>query len=103
MYNGSCAVRPTSGRKNTTEAEEQFRKILASDPQHAVVLNYLGYTLADREQNLDEALTMISRKPLVLDPANGAYLDSLGWAYYKHRQIRPGGRQFDEGSAEIWQ
>jgi predicted Zn-dependent protease len=69
-------------QKKYDEAEAEFRKILASDPQNAVVLNYLGYTLADRGQNLDEALTMI-KKAVGLDPANGAYLDSLGWAYYK--------------------
>ena len=38
--------------------------------------------LADRGQSLDEALAMI-KKAVDLDPANGAYLDSLGWAYFK--------------------
>jgi tetratricopeptide (TPR) repeat protein len=38
--------------------------------------------LADRGTRLDEALNMI-KKAVDLDPANGAYLDSLGWAYYK--------------------
>jgi tetratricopeptide (TPR) repeat protein len=31
---------------------------------------------------LDEAVTLI-KKALAIDPQNGAYLDSLGWAYYK--------------------
>jgi tetratricopeptide (TPR) repeat protein len=38
--------------------------------------------LADRGVKLDEAITLI-KKAVDLDPANGAYLDSLGWAYYK--------------------
>ena len=38
--------------------------------------------LADRGVKLDEALTLI-KKAVDLDPANGAYLDSLGWAYFK--------------------
>jgi tetratricopeptide (TPR) repeat protein len=38
--------------------------------------------LADRGVRLDEALTLI-KKAVDLDPANGAYLDSLGWAYFK--------------------
>jgi tetratricopeptide (TPR) repeat protein len=38
--------------------------------------------LADRGVKLDEALTLI-KKALELDPSNGAYLDSLGWAYYR--------------------
>ncbi len=38
--------------------------------------------LADRDTRLDEALGYI-RRAVALDPQNGAYLDSLGWAYYK--------------------
>ena len=45
-------------------------------------MNYLGYMLADRDTRLDEALGYI-RRAVALDPQNGAYLDSLGWAYYK--------------------
>jgi tetratricopeptide (TPR) repeat protein len=63
-------------------AEETFRKVLATDPQNAAVLNYLGYMLADRGVKLDEALIMI-KKAVDLEPANGAYLDSLGWAYFR--------------------
>jgi len=63
-------------------AEEQFHKALADDPKNAMVLNYLGYMLADRGTRLDEALGYI-RRAVALDPQNGAYLDSLGWAYYK--------------------
>jgi len=63
-------------------AEEQFRKVIASDPKNAMALNYLGYMLADRGTRLDESLGYI-RRAIALDPNNGAYLDSLGWAYYK--------------------
>jgi len=59
-----------------------FRKVLVGDPQNATALNYLGYMLADRGIKLEEALGLI-RKAVDLDPANGAYLDSLGWAYFK--------------------
>src|ERR1700732_4858382 len=47
-----------------------------------MALNYLGYMLADRNTHLEEAITLI-KKALDLDPQNGAYLDSLGWAYFK--------------------
>ena len=63
-------------------AEEAFRKVLADDPKSAMTLNYLGYMLADRDTRLEEALGYI-RRAVALDPQNGAYLDSLGWAYYK--------------------
>ncbi len=69
-------------QKKYEQAELVFRQILATDPQNAAVLNYLGYMLADRGQKLDEALIMI-KKAVDLEPANGAYLDSLGWAYFK--------------------
>jgi tetratricopeptide (TPR) repeat protein len=69
-------------QKKYEPAEETFRKVLATDPQNAAVLNYLGYMLADRNQKLEEALIMI-KKAVELEPSNGAYLDSLGWAYYR--------------------
>jgi tetratricopeptide (TPR) repeat protein len=68
--------------KRYSDAEEQFKKVLASDPEHASALNYLGYMLADQNMKLEEALGYIKRA-VDLDPANGAYLDSLGWAYFR--------------------
>jgi tetratricopeptide (TPR) repeat protein len=68
--------------KRYPEAEEQFKKVLASNPDHASALNYLGYMLADQNTKLDEAIGYI-KKAVELDPANGAYLDSLGWAYFR--------------------
>ena len=47
-----------------------------------MTLNYLGYMLADKGTRLPEALKLI-RKAVDLEPINGAYLDSLGWAYFK--------------------
>jgi tetratricopeptide (TPR) repeat protein len=69
-------------QKRYPEAEQQFRKVLAADPQSAMALNYLGYMLADQNLKLEEALGDI-KKALELEPANGAYLDSLGWAYFR--------------------
>ncbi len=69
-------------QKEYGPAEDSFRKVLAENPQDAATLNYLGYMLADRGVKLDEALTLV-KKAVDLDPTNGAYLDSLGWAYFK--------------------
>jgi len=68
--------------KRVPEAEAEFRKALAISPDSAGALNYIGYMLADRNIRLDEAVTLIS-KALELEPNSGAYLDSLGWAYYR--------------------
>jgi len=68
------------------KAESEFRKVLSatppSDPQAAATLNYLGYMNADRGVKLDESLGMI-KQALSFAPNIGAYLDSLGWAYFK--------------------
>lgn len=64
------------------EAEADFRKVLAIDPNNALTLNNFGFMLADHGVKLDEALAMI-RKAVQLEPTNYAYLDSLGWAYFR--------------------
>ena len=69
-------------QKHYEPAEQYFRQALQIDPNNAMVLNYLGYMLADKGTRLPEALKMI-RKAVELEPMNGAYLDSLGWAYFK--------------------
>jgi len=68
--------------KKYDEAEAQFKKVLAITPQSAAALNYLGYMNADRDVRLEESLNYI-KLAVSLDPTNGAYLDSLGWAYFK--------------------
>jgi tetratricopeptide (TPR) repeat protein len=68
--------------KKYDEAETEFKKVLSIHPQSAVVLNYLGYMNADRGVRLDESLNYI-KQAVTLDPGNGAYLDSLGWAYFR--------------------
>jgi len=68
------------------QAETEFKKALATtaptDPQSAATLNYLGYMNADRGVKLEESLNYI-KQALTFEPNNGAYLDSLGWAYFK--------------------
>ena len=68
------------------DAERRFRQVLAGDPQHAGALNYLGYMLADRGVRLEESVALLWRA-IAIDPHNGAFLDSLGWAYFKLNQF----------------
>ena len=72
--------------KDFDRAEAEFRKVLENDPDNTNALNYLGYMFADRGVKLDEAHRLISRA-LVLDPQNGAYLDSLAWVNYKLNKL----------------
>jgi len=64
------------------KAVAAFRRVLQVEPDFHAALNYLGYTFAEAGTNLEEALKLVSRA-VALDPDNGAYVDSLGWAYYR--------------------
>jgi tetratricopeptide (TPR) repeat protein len=68
------------------KAEGQFKKVLAVNPKNAPVLNYYGYMLGDLGIRLDEAETLV-QQALKEDPYNGAYLDSLGWIYFKENKL----------------
>jgi tetratricopeptide (TPR) repeat protein len=73
-------------QKNFDAAEVEFKKVLSmtppTDPQAAATLNYLGYMNADRGVKLEESLNLI-KQALTFEPNNPAYLDSIGWAYFK--------------------
>jgi tetratricopeptide (TPR) repeat protein len=69
-------------QKRYAESEAAFRKVLEHDPENAPALNYLGYMLAERGERLDESVDFVQRA-LRIEPENGSFLDSLGWAYYK--------------------
>jgi tetratricopeptide (TPR) repeat protein len=64
------------------QAEPDFRAALAIAPDQPQVLNYLGYSLVERGEKLDEALDMIERA-VADQPDSGAIVDSLGWVYFK--------------------
>jgi tetratricopeptide (TPR) repeat protein len=68
------------------KAEEQFKKVLSANPKNAQALNYYGYMLGDLGIRLDEAEALVQRA-LKEDPFNGAYLDSLGWIYFKENKF----------------
>jgi Flp pilus assembly protein TadD len=69
-------------QQNFTEAEAAFRQVLVRQPDHAGALNYLGYMLAERGERLDESVEHL-KKAVAMEPENGSFLDSLGWAYFK--------------------
>ncbi|MCK0139751.1 tetratricopeptide repeat protein [Aliiroseovarius sp. F47248L] len=65
-----------------TAAEADFRKALELSPEEPNVLNYLGYTYVERQENLDEALDMIERA-VAARPDSGYIVDSLGWVFFR--------------------
>ena len=73
-------------QKKFADAEAAFRQVLAREPENAAALNYLGYMLAERGERLDESVNYL-KKALQMEPENGSFLDSLGWAYYKSERL----------------
>lgn len=62
--------------------ESDLKHVLQTDPDHAHALNALGYTLADRTDRLEEALSYI-QKAIKLQPNDPAIIDSMGWVHYR--------------------
>jgi tetratricopeptide (TPR) repeat protein len=73
-------------QKKFADAESAFRQVLLKEPDNAPALNYIGYMLAERGERLNESVDLL-KKALALEPENGSYLDSLGWAYYKAEKL----------------
>lgn len=69
-------------RNDLVQLEQDLRFILDSNPDNAMALNALGYTLADRTDRLDEARQLIERAH-ELEPNDAAITDSLGWVYFR--------------------
>lgn len=84
-------------------AEAEFRQVLKLNPENSSALNYLGYMLADRNVRLQEALDMI-KKAVDMEPNNGAFLDSLGWVYFRLNRLDEAAEQLrrslDRGSRD---
>lgn len=73
-----------SGRGD--EAIRELRQLLRDRPGDAVVQNALGYTLADRDRQLDEAHALIAAA-LEQTPDNAPVLDSMGWVLFRQGRL----------------
>ncbi|SFH13669.1 Flp pilus assembly protein TadD, contains TPR repeats [Palleronia marisminoris] len=63
-------------------AKADFETALELNPDQPQVLNYLGYSMLERGDDLEEALDMIERA-VAAAPNSGAIVDSLGWGLYR--------------------
>jgi tetratricopeptide (TPR) repeat protein len=71
---------------NKADAEKTFLSILEKHPENAATMNYLGYMWAEQGVHLDRAAEMLT-KAVTQEPANGSYLDSLGWTYFRQGKL----------------
>lgn len=70
----------------SAEGEKVFLQLLEMRPNDAATENYLGYMWADQGVQLDRARQMLE-KAVAREPRNAAFLDSLGWAYFRLGQF----------------
>jgi len=84
----------------TRESLRNFESLLKERPQDASLLNALGYSLADRNEKLPRAETLI-RKALEASPDNPAFLDSLGWVRFRRGDV-PGALPYLERAHRIF-
>lgn len=69
-------------RGDLAQLERDLRFIIEREPDNAMAINALGYTLADRTDRYDEARALIEQA-YQLNPDDAAILDSLGWVNYR--------------------
>ena len=97
-YNKALKVAPKAVKKDWTvyyalgmayerngqwkKAEEVLQKALKVSNRHPFVLNYLGYSWLQHNENSNEALYMIF-EAYRQNPEDGHIMDSLGWALYR--------------------
>ncbi|NDV20484.1 tetratricopeptide repeat protein [Pseudodesulfovibrio sp. JC047] len=60
--------------------------VIRAHPDHSDALNYVGYTLAEENRELDRALVLVT-KASSLDPENGYILDSVAWVHFKREEF----------------
>ena len=78
-------------------AEADLRRALQLSPDQPFVLNYLGYSYAEQDRNLEEARHMLERA-LAQKPHDGAFLDSLGWIILKQKHVGEAIAQLQEAA-----
>jgi tetratricopeptide (TPR) repeat protein len=70
------------GMKKFVESDRLYEEGLKLDPDNALLLNNYGYSLADRNIQLERAFAM-AKKAVAAQPDNTSYLDTMGWVYFR--------------------
>ncbi|MFT5442181.1 MAG: tetratricopeptide (TPR) repeat protein [Myxococcota bacterium] len=82
--------------EDTSRAIATMKHVLEINPNNAHALNYVGYSWAERGENLEEAEQMIIRA-LSQRPNDGFITDSLGWVYYMRGRTLIRNNSVDKG------
>ncbi|WP_120994589.1 tetratricopeptide repeat protein [Stutzerimonas urumqiensis] len=87
-------------RGDLAQLEEDLRFIIEREPENAMALNALGYTLADRTTRYEEALALI-QQAYEINPQDPATLDSLGWVNYRMGHLEEAERLLREALKQL--
>ena len=69
-------------QKDWAKCDSIYQTALQIDSTNALINNNYAYSLSERGIKLDKAMRM-SKVALKADPENSAYLDTMGWIYFK--------------------
>lgn len=86
------------GRRD--QAFTVMKRALAMDPDNPSALNYVGYTMAEKGEELEQALAFVQKAVAAL-PEDGFVRDSLGWVYFKMGHFDDAVRELQKALALI--
>jgi len=69
-----------------SKSDAAYARALDADPENAEAANNYAFSLADRDVHLDRALSL-AKRAVRIDSTNAAYLDTLGWIYFKRGSL----------------
>ena len=87
IYPDSRGARPplaiaSDAMQHWSESDSLYEGLIASDTNDVQALNNYSYSLVERNTQLKKSLEM-SKKAIEMEPDNAAYLDTIGWIYFK--------------------
>ena len=85
---------------NLQQAENYLRRVVALDADYPDASNALGYLYAEQGINLDEAAALV-QQALKTSPTSGAYLDSLGFIYFKQGKLDDAIEMLEEANRQL--
>jgi len=84
----------------TDEAIRQLKLAIELQPGFAAALNYLGYLYITTGTRISEGISLV-KAALAIEPHNSAFLDSLGWGFFKLGQLQQAIKYLKEALAGL--